>query len=62
MTFAMIGPLHDAPGFDTGAGRTFAQTSEAFAALFTAGALSLSLLVALAMLSVDVLRAPGHML
>jgi hypothetical protein len=61
MTFAMIGPLHD-PGFDAGAGRTFAQTSEALAALFTAGALSLSLLVALAMLSVDVLRAPGHML
>jgi hypothetical protein len=59
MIFAMIGPLQDAPGFDTGAGRTFVQTSEALAALFAAGALSLSLLVALAMLSVEVLRAPG---
>jgi hypothetical protein len=62
MTFAMIGPLHDAPGFDAEAGRTFTQTSEALAALFTTSALSLSLLVALTMLSVDVLRAAGHML
>jgi len=58
----MFGSLHNAPGFDTGAGRTLSQTSEAFAALFAAGALSLSLLVALAMLSVEVLRAPGLML
>jgi len=36
-----------------------AQTSEAFAALFAAGALSLSLVIALAMLSVEVLHAPG---
>jgi hypothetical protein len=62
MIFAMIGPLQDAPGFNTGAGRNLAQTSEAFAALFAAGALSLSLLVALTMLSVEVLCAPGHML
>jgi hypothetical protein len=62
MFFAMIGPLQDAPGFDAGAGRTLAQSSEAFAALFTAGALSLSLVVALAMLSLEVLRAPGLVL
>ena len=58
----MIGPLQDAPGFDAGAGHTLAQTSEAFAALFAASALSLSLVVALAMLSLEVLRAPGLML
>ena len=58
----MFGPLQEAPGFDTGAGRTLAQTSEALAALFAAGALSLSLLVALAMLSIEMLRAPGLML
>ena len=62
MFFAMIGPLQDAPGFDAGAGRMLAQTSEAFAALFAAGALSLSLVIALAMLSVEVLHAPGLML
>lgn len=55
----MIGLLQDAPGFDAGAGRMLAQRSEAIAALFTTGALSLSLLIALAMLSVEVLRAPG---
>ena len=55
----MIGPLQEARGFDAGAGRAFVQTSEAFAALFAAGALSLSLLIALAMLSVEVLRTPG---
>ena len=55
----MIGLLQDAPGFDAGAGRMLAQRSEAIAALFATGALSLSLLIALAMLSVEVLRAPG---
>ena len=59
MIFAMIGLLQDAPGFDAGAGRMLAQRSEAIAALFATGALSLSLLIALAMLSVEVLRAPG---
>ena len=58
----MFEPLHDAPGFDAEAGRALAQTSEALAALFTTGALSLSLLVALTMLSVDVLRVSSHML
>jgi hypothetical protein len=62
MSFVMIGPILDAPGFDAGAGRAFAQASEALAALVAAGALSLSLLIALAMLSVEVLRAPGLML
>ena len=55
----MVGLLQDAPGFDAGAGRMLAQRSEAIAALFATGALSLSLLIALAMLSVEVLRAPG---
>jgi hypothetical protein len=59
MIFAMIGLLQDAPGFDAGAGRMLAQRSEAIAALFATGALSLSLLIALAMLSVEVLRVPG---
>ena len=58
----MFGPIQNAPGFDAGAGRALAQTSEALAALFAAGALSLSLLIALAMLSVEVLCAPGLML
>jgi hypothetical protein len=57
--FAMIGPLQDATGFNAGACRELAQTTEAVAALFTAGGLSLSLLVTLAMLSLDVLRMPG---
>jgi len=55
----MVGLLQDAPGFDAGADRILVQRSEAIAALFTAGALSLSLLTALAMLSVEVLRTPG---
>ena len=59
MIFAMIGLLQDAPGFDADAGRMLAQRSEAIAALFATGALSLSLLIALAMLYVEVLRAPG---
>jgi hypothetical protein len=59
MIFAMVGLLQDAPGFDAGAGRMLAQRSEAIAALFATGALSLSLLIALAMLSVEVLRAPA---
>jgi hypothetical protein len=59
MIFTMIGLLQDAPGFDAGAGRMLAQRSEVIAALFATGALSLSLLIALAMLSVEVLRAPG---
>jgi hypothetical protein len=59
MIFAMVGLLQDAPGFDAGAGRILVQRSEAIAALFATGALSLSLLIALAMLSVEVLRAPG---
>jgi hypothetical protein len=59
MIYAMIGLLQDAPGFDAGAGRMLAQRSEAIAALFATGALSLSLLIALAILSVAVLRAPG---
>ena len=58
----MIGLLQDAPGFDPGAGRMLAQRSEAIAALFATGALSLSLLIALAMLSVEVLRGPGLVL
>jgi len=47
----------EAPGFDAGADRNLVlQRSHAVAAL-TAGALSLSLLIAIAMLSLDVLRA-----
>jgi len=53
----MSGRLLEAPGFDAGAGRNLVlQRSHAVAAL-TAGALSLSLLIAIAMLSLDVLRA-----
>jgi len=59
MFFAMIRPLQEVPGFDTGTRRALARTSGAVAALFTAGALSLSLLIAIAMLSLDVLRAPA---
>lgn len=53
----MFGRLLDPPGFDAGAGRYLVlQRSRAVAAL-TAGALSLSLLIAIAMLSLDLLRA-----
>jgi hypothetical protein len=53
----MFGRLLEAPGFDAGAGRSvMLRRSQALAAL-TAGALSLSLLIAIAMLSLDVLRA-----
>jgi hypothetical protein len=55
----MIEPLQDATGFDAGACRELTQTAEAVAALFTAAGLSLSLLVTVAMLSLDVLRMPG---
>ena len=56
----MIGRLLDAPGFDTGACRSHVlQRSRAVAAL-TAGALSLSLLIAIAILSLDVLRATAE--
>jgi hypothetical protein len=60
MRFAMIGQLLDAPGFDTGACRNVVlQRSHAVAAL-TAGALSVSLLIAIAILSLDVLRATAE--
>jgi hypothetical protein len=49
--------LLEAPGFDAAADRNLLlERSHAVAAL-TAGALSLSLLIAIAMLSLDVLRA-----
>ena len=55
----MILPLLDVPGFDGGTHRTLAlQTSGAIAALVTAGGLSLSLLVAIAIVSLDLFRAP----
>ena len=55
----MMLPLLDVPGFDSGTHRTLAlQTSGAIAALVTAGGLSLSLLVAIAIVSLDLFRAP----
>jgi len=53
----MIARLLEAPGFDAGTRHSLVlQRSHAVAAL-TAGALSLSLLIAIAMVSLDVLRA-----
>ena len=54
----MVGQLN-APGFGSGAEHALArQTSCAIAAVFATGALSLSLLIAIAMLSLQVLHAP----
>ena len=59
----MIWPLLEVPGFDCGTHRTLAlRTSGAITALVTAGALSLSLLVAIAIVSLDLFRAPAGLL
>ena len=64
MIFAMTWPLLEGPGFDRSARRHASlQISSAMAALLTAGGLSLSLVVAIGILSFDFFRtAPTWML
>ena len=58
MIFAMTWPLLDGPGFEHAPRRCASlQISSAVAALVTAGGLSLSLVVALGILSFDFFRA-----